>query len=123
MLLLLPISLIPLIYEDFKYRAIHWFWLVLFLFIVLLTNSFDINNVVLNFMFIMLKLTGVTLYFSIKNRRFVNIINQYLGIGDILFFIPLLFLFSPFNFLAFFILSLTASIIGFGIINDQDQIC
>ena len=51
----------------------------------------------------------ITVYFSVKERTFVNIINTKIGIGDVLFFIACAFIFSLPNFILFFTFSLLAS--------------
>jgi hypothetical protein len=48
----------------------------------------------------------LTLYFLLKHRRIVNITDQYLGMGDILFFLILALYLSVLNFLLFFVGSL-----------------
>ena len=53
----------------------------------------------------------LTIYMSIKNKKIKNIINTYLGIGDVLFFITLTVAFSPVNFIAFYILSLIVTLL------------
>ncbi len=120
--LLISISLIPLIYEDFKYRAIHWLWIAALLFLVIFYFSFRVEAVLVNLFFISIQLIGISLYFSLKKRRFINIIDRYLGIGDIVFFIPLIFLFSPINFLIFFITSIFLTLIVFLVLQSNNLI-
>ena len=54
-------------------------------------------------------------YFTLKNRKWTNIINTYIGIGDILFFLILSLAFSPVNFIIFFLGSLLLTIGGYSI--------
>lgn len=105
-------------YQDFKQRAISW-WLIPLLFIPcygIAYLCFDASlwfGVSVNLGFILIQLLGLSLYFSVKNRKLVNITKEYLGIGDILFFIPLCFLFSPLHFIVFFISSFIFILIGY----------
>lgn len=113
--IILPVF--PLIYEDFKYRAIHWIWIALLLLSILLFHPVKWWESGINVFFLCFQLGILTLYFSIKNKRWTNITLQYLGLGDIVFFIPLCLIFSPINLILFFVLSLTFSLFGFLIYN------
>lgn len=115
------LPLIALIYEDFKYRAIHWTWVVLLLILVLVFYPLKLNTLLFNTFILIVQLAGITLYFSIKKRQFVNIINKQLGVGDIVFFIPLLFLFSSLNLLTFFTISIFLSLAGYLIVTSIIQ--
>ena len=102
-----------IIYEDFRFRAIHWYWLVLLSISAYFYASTPMDEVLTNFGFIFIQILGLTVYFSIKNKNFVNIVDHQIGLGDLLFFIPLCLLFNPTLFLIFFVISLTVSLIGF----------
>jgi uncharacterized membrane protein len=69
-----------------------------------------INTMLLIFQFLLL-----TIYFSIRSHRLTNIVNKFIGIGDIIFFIFLGLTFSPFNFMLFFITSLVLTLIVYAI--------
>jgi hypothetical protein len=109
-LLLLPLSAI--IYEDFKYRAIHWWWIVSIAILGILLREVSVYGILLNLLFISLQLFTVTIYFSIKQKEFINIMNNLLGLGDILFFISMAFWFSPLDFIHFNIYSMIFALIG-----------
>jgi hypothetical protein len=98
---------LALAYQDFRYRAISWFWLPI-LFMLLAYNhikntSYElvIDNFLLNISFLIFQMGALTLYFSFKNKRFVNVINTYLGLGDVLFFVVLSVGLSCFNYIFF----------------------
>jgi len=111
--LLITIPLLFIIYEDFKYRAIHWIWLVVFIGLIIGLLPIEPITVLVNLALIGFQLLGLTLYFSLKEKKFINIVNQFLGIGDILFFIPLCFLFTPENLIWFFVCSLIFTLLAF----------
>ena len=112
MYLLLVCCLVPIVYEDFRYRAIHWIWIALLILILLMGGPVESKALLSNFSFIGIQLFLLTIYFSIKHRQWINITRDYLGIGDILFFIPLCFLFSPDGLILFFVSSMILSLIG-----------
>lgn len=107
------LCLIPVIYEDFKYRAIHWIWIALLIILALLFHPVENKVILNNLIFIFVQLGLLSIYFSIKHRKLINITKDYLGIGDILFFIPLCLLFSNEGLILFFISSLTISLLFF----------
>lgn len=101
-----------LIYQDFAQRAVHWVLLALLIpcqfglaYLTIgaeeLLFNLGINTMLLVFQFLLL-----TVYFSLRTRALTNIINRFIGIGDLLFFVFLSVSFSPFNLILFFIFSL-----------------
>jgi hypothetical protein len=107
------------VYQDFKLRLISWvlipllFVLQSFISYKALPLETSLFYFIINVGFIGLQLICLTLYFSIKNKRFTNIVNSYLGIGDILFFFILCMSFSPVNFILFYLGSILMTLIGF----------
>ena len=73
--------------------------------------NLGINTMLLAFQFLLL-----TVYFSLRTRHLTNIINKFIGIGDLFFFVFLSMAFSPFNFILFFILSLLLILIVYAIV-------
>jgi hypothetical protein len=115
--------------QDFKSRAISWF-LIPLLFIgfiiygLLIINPEElITYFGINFMLVAVNLLCVTLFISIKEKRFTNILKDYLGLGDVLFFLVLTVVFSPFNFIFFYLGSilLTALIYGALILFNKEK--
>lgn len=110
-LALLAISLSVVAYQDFRWRAIHWITLPL-LFILLVVKAsavLPLKDIALNLAlivgFLLIQLLGLTLYFSLKERKPVNIIDKYLGLGDVLFFVAIAAGFSFLNYILFYIAS------------------
>lgn len=118
-LLIILIGLLSIVtYQDFKSRAISWFLIPLLLitFIVYGITVIDITEYItffsLNVFMLLNILIGTTIVISIKEKKLTNIIDNYLGLGDILFFFILTTLFSPINYFIFLI----GSILLFSII-------
>jgi len=120
---LLVLELFGIIIEDFKDRAIWWGWIPV---LIITSLGIAISEISLstlsyffgmNILFIVLQLILATCWFSIKKRRFINLTKQYLGLGDILFLIPLCLLFSPVNFIIFYMISLIVILIFFMTLN------
>jgi Flp pilus assembly protein protease CpaA len=112
-------ALIAVAVQDFRHRLISWY-LVPVLFLLFAWNSLCSLSLseaafyfVINLSFIIIQVLALTLYFSIKERRPVNIIDSRLGIGDILLFVALCAAFSPVNFIVFYLLSLVLTIAGY----------
>jgi hypothetical protein len=104
-----------IIYQDFQYRAISW-WTIPLVFLSNLSLAigsfyFDWKMIVINLILVAFQYLGVTIYFSIKNREVINITQQYLGLGDILFLLAITPLFAPLHFCCFLIISLFLTLI------------
>ncbi|MEZ5199172.1 MAG: hypothetical protein R2764_23155 [Bacteroidales bacterium] len=100
-------------YQDFKYRAISWY-LIPVIFAMLIYKGLQVtelreqaNYFFMNAGFVLIQIGGISLFVSIRNKQFTNIINNQLGIGDVLVLLLLCLSFSPINFILF----LTASLI------------
>ncbi len=114
---LLALALLAVFYQDRKYRAVYW-WMypllvVLLLFLKKETISWPVilQDGLCNLVFLILQLLVLSMYFSLKKKRWVNITAGYLGWGDILFLIAATVYFSPLNYFAFYLLSLIVVIL------------
>lgn len=109
---LLLVLLLFLFYQDMRYRAVYWilFPSLLIVVIILSVRSLGIVSVLLNTVynlgFIFIQLFLVSLYFSLKEKKLVNITREHLGWGDVLFLLCVSFYFSPANYVIFYISSL-----------------
>lgn len=128
-LILLCFWLSLIIYQDFKFRAIPLYCLIglsINCFILgLLQNSVqDIAfNILQIFIFLIFLISGLFLYYLIKNKKITPIINVRLGLGDLLFFVSIASLFSLPGFLFFFITSNLCAILYylFRILKDRNN--
>jgi hypothetical protein len=115
------VFLVVLVYQDFTHRAVNWFLLFSLILcqsgLTYLTVSIEefFFNTGVNLMLLIFQFLLLTVYFSLRARHLTNIINQFIGIGDMLFFIFLSMAFSPFNFILFFILSLLLILIVYAV--------
>ena len=112
-----------IVFQDFSIREISWYLIPLLL-IAFIYKAFNTNsessllkNVFFNIAFMVIQIVLLTVYMSIKNKRPVNIINTYIGLGDILFFIVVCTAFSIGNFISFYLLSLLFTLSGVIIYN------
>ena len=100
--------------QDLRQRAVY---LLLFPLLFVVSYFYVKNELTpfdwkVNGAFVLLQLLVLWVYFSIKEKRTINYINKYLGLGDILFFIVLVLWFTPVNFILFFVGSLIITLIG-----------
>jgi len=116
---LLVLVFLLIIYQDFKERAISvWTIPLIFLLSLYLAWSdliWEAWFLLFNVAFIAVQLLGVSLYFSLKHRQWVNVTKDYLGLGDVLFFLAITPLFAPLQFCCFFVASLVFILLGAGI--------
>ncbi|OFX83095.1 MAG: hypothetical protein A2W99_13335 [Bacteroidetes bacterium GWF2_33_16] len=111
-----------IIYQDFKYLAISW-WTIPALLILAVVNGILysdteqlVSGFIWNMVFLAFQFIIITLYFTIKNKQLVNITKNYLGIGDMLFFIFLAISFEPVHFILFFTTSLLTILLIFALL-------
>lgn len=117
-LLLILISLLGIMaWQDFVFRSISWFLFPLLFILSVLYNVMQTDvyifafNFSINFLFVSILLLLLSLYFSLKSKRMVNIINKQIGLGDVLFFISAATFFSPVWYLFFFLFGLMLSLV------------
>jgi len=103
-------------FQDFRYKAVSWI-LFPFGFVASITITyFEIPvsellfNSLINFLFIAFQMAVILVFSWIKFRQLKNIFSQVFGLGDLLFLIMICPLFSPVNFVFFYILSLAFSL-------------
>ncbi len=98
-----------IVFQDFKYRAISWFLIPLLFvgFVIYAMLTIEVSELLtyfgINLYMVFTTLLGASIIISIKNKKLTNIIDTYFGLGDVLFFVVLTTVFSPINFLIFFI--------------------
>jgi len=106
------LSLAFIFYQDMQYRAVYWIcFLVLAILLFGLKYSLTgflngLTDVGYSLLFLLIQLFFLWIYLSVKNRGMINITNDYLGWGDILFLIVITFYLSPGNYVLFYIGSL-----------------
>jgi hypothetical protein len=110
--------------QDLRAREISWCLIPLLLAgfflrggILLPEISVLFKYFLVNLGFVVLQLVVLSVIISIKNKRVVNIINTYLGLGDILFFVVLCGAFSPLNFITFYVGSIILTLISIIVYN------
>lgn len=116
-LLLLRCSIIGLLaligFQDFKFRGVSWYLFPLLgLSLYWLNPSFSPDQGFLNVGFVLAVFMLLTVWFSLKEARAVNLLGNYMGLGDFLFLLCLSFYFSTGNFFLFYTLSLLLIVIG-----------
>jgi hypothetical protein len=110
LLLLLPLGFI--IFEDFRYRAIHWIWIILLIGFIFYFHKISLTHSLTNLSLLAIQFLCLTFYFSIREKKVSNIINRYIGIGDFLFLVPVCFLFSPLNLMLFLSIGYGLTLLG-----------
>lgn len=115
------VLLFIIIHQDFKYRAVNWVVFPFLAFFAILYNLISQNTVtqllknsMFNLIFIILQFCLLYLYFALKNRKLVSITEK-VGAGDLFFLVAISLLFSPVNFILFYIISLIFSLAFYGI--------
>jgi hypothetical protein len=106
------------LYQDLSRRLISALLIPLLLFGFIVrgmqneTMASFLWDTAINMAFLLFQLLLLSIYFSLKNKKSVNIIDSYIGLGDVLFFAVIAAAFSPLNFIVFYLVALTLSLFG-----------
>jgi len=109
---LLLISLLVIVYQDFKERSVHLFSFTLLLGSILWIKrlEFDLFQLGLSLCFLLVNLIVVFIYLRLRSRiDKPSQVWQYLGIGDVVFWLLIAFLIPFPVFLLFFFTGLIFS--------------
>ena len=116
------ITLSMIAYQDFRSRSVYWFYFPLLTisgiilgFLELKSNLQLFQYAFFNVFFLAMQLFFLKVYFFLRHKKIVKIVDKKMGLGDILFLIAACFFFSPFNFIVFYISSLLFSIIYYAL--------
>ncbi|MBF4485853.1 prepilin peptidase [Flavobacterium sp. CSZ] len=101
--------------QDWRFRKIHVALpLVIFavsLFIITIEKYNLLEIVLFNTGFFLITLGILTIYMSLKSKKFLNPFQHYFGLGDLLYYLAITPLFLLKNYILFFILSLVFAIV------------
>ena len=104
--------LLVVAWQDFKFRAIYWWLFPLLICALALEKSLAVTTTdmivdfAINVTFLTAQLLLLTLYFSIKQQKLVNIFKHLFGLGDLLFLVCIAAYFSIYSYIAYYLLSL-----------------
>lgn len=110
--ILLILFLLGVVYQDFTTRSVHvLFFIGLIIVAILYALKFQgwpglLSDVVVNLCFVSIQILAVFGYFRLKFGNQQKILNHYLGVGDLVFFLPVVIIFPLINFIAFYMTSL-----------------
>jgi hypothetical protein len=116
----LTLILFAIVFQDFKHRGVYWFLFPLAFVLSIGLNAQQIpmeqwvRYFLFNLLFIGLQLLVLLLYFKLKEGaqfQIKNLFQNKLGLGDVLFFVVLAGVFSPVNFLLFFVITLLFALV------------
>ncbi|WP_159025801.1 hypothetical protein [Aquimarina sp. Aq78] len=120
---ILFISFGMMLYQDVKYRHIH-IGLPILVFAVSMYMNKDVLilfDSLKSLLFIGINFISIAAYFSIKQSKIQNPFKQYIGIGDLVFLIAVIPLFSFRNYMLFFISGMILSLILYAIFQNKSE--
>jgi hypothetical protein len=115
-------------YQDFRQREVSWYLFPITFIVIVLRALSELelyqlyNYFGINLLFITLQIAVLFIVYAIKNKKITNIINRYIGMGDLILFILLCASFSPILFGVFLLTSLILLTISFSIIQKISNI-
>jgi len=111
--------LLSIFAQDIFSRSLYWICfpvLAALLFVIQLLSHESAAEVwvpgVINIGFLTIQLLVVSAYFSLKYKRWVNVTQELIGWGDVLFLLSISFYLSVLNFLFFYVGSLLLIVFG-----------
>lgn len=113
--IILFLSLILIIYQDLKFRHIHIVLPILLfcsgLWLTIEKDHFIVKELYYTIGFIVLNFVVLTIYFSIKNKSFLNPFKYYVGLGDLMYLLAVAPLFVFRAYVLYFVLGMVFSLI------------
>jgi len=112
--IILSIIMFVVFIQDIKYRAIHYSLLILIVlvnFVLWFNYSKDYRTLLFNLFFLITTLLGLKIYVTITKKKKTEGMYLGLGLGDLLFFLVVIPLFSTKNYIFFFITGMIFSLI------------
>jgi hypothetical protein len=104
----LLLCLLIMLWQDWKYRRIH----VVLPMLVFAIGMFMVNGLVIykailiNMAFFAIVFSSLVLYMSLKAKAFLNPLEHYFGLGDVLFYLAITPFFDVKQYAVFFITSM-----------------
>ncbi|MBP7222219.1 MAG: hypothetical protein KBA50_03120 [Sedimentibacter sp.] len=119
MLKILVILLMAILfYEDIRHRSISILWIAAALLGVLalshIESRLNLINIILNLAFVMVQVAFISLYLLLKGKQIKNIFKDYIGLGDVAFWIIPVFYLDPIIYVFYVLLCYLSALIIFG---------
>jgi hypothetical protein len=118
--IILVFLLLAIAYQDLRHHSVQWILIALagavnvVAGVRALSPSEVLTYTIMNLVFIAINIGVLAVYLAVRFKASLrNMFSQYIGIGDVLFWMALTPLFSVFNFIYFHLLSLLVSLILF----------
>lgn len=120
-LILVTMGLI--VYEDFFHKEISVIWIASFSFIIIINsilyNKWNLTNTLINLGILLLMFITIKIVTYIKNRERSKIVNNSIGLGDIILMICFTLVFSPINYILFLDISLILGVLYYLIVKGN----
>ncbi len=113
----LVVILLSLAYQDWKERQVSWLFFLPFSGVLIyqsmnvVTLRLFMQNFLFSFGYLIVQMALIWLYFRLKTKRKVTIINTYFGLGDLLLLLIFTLSFSAINYVIFLTLGMLFSIV------------
>lgn len=122
------IPLIMMIRSDFRQREVNMYCLVCFgllqfFYVYWLFGVYEVlKRGIINLGILLFLGLGIVLYLKVRRVRWVRVVHDYIGLGDILFFIFLIPVFKELEFIRFLLVSFIFSLIWWGVYSLRTEV-
>ncbi|MES2813137.1 MAG: prepilin peptidase [Bacteroidota bacterium] len=109
----LLLCLLIMLWQDWKYRRIHVLLpMLVFAIGMFMVNGFVIyKSILVNIVFFIIVFASLVLYMSLKAKAFLNPLEHYFGLGDVMFYIAITPFFNVKQYAVFFIASMIFALV------------
>lgn len=116
---LMSIVILILAWQDLKFREVN-LWLLIFLFVIVILSKIVPGKVsattwllstLFNFSFLLVQYCLLIIFYFLKSGKIKNILDRYLGVGDVIFFIVMAIALPPEFYLFGYIGSLVFTLV------------
>lgn len=108
-------SLVAMIYQDLKSRAIHWIFILLLSvssgLLTYLQGNLNLYNVGVSLTFVIVLFSVVFIFLYVKNGNGIRSMKESIGLGDVLYLLAIIPLFHFRNYILYIIAGMFASIL------------
>jgi len=110
--IILIVGLLICVFQDIKDRGIHVLVLICIGLLTIVLNyklNYNWSDIGYSVLFLSVNISILFIFLSVKNKKMINLFENYLGMGDVVFFLAVIPLFSFRNFILYFIVGMFIS--------------
>lgn len=111
------------LYQDVRFRGVYWIFFPLLMIGAFIVRKNDLlwTEYGMSLAYLVSTLVLLTLYLSVRNGELTNFLKGYFSLGDVLFLIAVIPLFSFTQYILFFVISTLFTLVAHVIVLQFDK--